>query len=180
MSIPSFSHLLQPTLTALHDLGGVAAIKAIDEHVLRGLDRPPEDLVQPHSGKNMTELEYRLHWARTYLKHYGLITNAKRGLWTLTERGQTIDQINPKEVMAFVHELKKKARASGNTSERSTVINASPTANGAAADRPTPVIQADLSHSLTPHLPTNTSVRHFVAIMDNVSESLFHNMVGEL
>lgn len=34
--------------------------------------------------------------------------------------------------------------------------------------------------SLTPHLPDNASVRHFLTIMDGVAESLFHAMHAEL
>jgi restriction system protein len=37
-----------------------------------------------------TEIEYRLAWARTYLKGMGLLTNSKRGVWTLTEDGTAL------------------------------------------------------------------------------------------
>ena len=43
----------------------------------------------------MSEIEYRLHWARTHLKAIGAITNSARGVWTITEKGKSItsDQV---------------------------------------------------------------------------------------
>lgn len=43
----------------------------------------------------MTEIQYRLAWARTYLKGMGLLTNSERGVWSVTELGETVaeDQI---------------------------------------------------------------------------------------
>ncbi len=48
--------------------------------------------------------------ARTYLKHYGLIDNPKRGAWTLTERGRATEQVDPKTVSTFVQELIKQGK----------------------------------------------------------------------
>ena len=111
MPVPSFEELLQPTLDALRQLGGVLTIKAIDNQVIQSLvSLAPEDIAQPHGDTKKTELEYRLAWARTYLKHYGLIDNPKRGAWTLTERGRTTHQVDPKAVSAFVQELIKQGK----------------------------------------------------------------------
>jgi restriction endonuclease Mrr len=38
----------------------------------------------------MSEIEYRLHWAQTHLKGIGAIMNSARGVWTITEKGETI------------------------------------------------------------------------------------------
>jgi restriction system protein len=38
----------------------------------------------------MSEIEYRLHWARTHLKGIGAAENSVRGVWTITEKGKTI------------------------------------------------------------------------------------------
>jgi restriction system protein len=40
----------------------------------------------------MTEIQYRLTWARTYLKGMGLLTNSQRGIWSVTEKGQTVTE----------------------------------------------------------------------------------------
>jgi len=38
----------------------------------------------------MPEIQYRLHWARTHLKGIGAAQNSQRGVWTITEKGQTL------------------------------------------------------------------------------------------
>jgi restriction endonuclease Mrr len=48
-----------------------------------------------HGDGPSTEIQYRLAWARTYLKGMGLLTNSQRGVWSVTELGQAVkeDQI---------------------------------------------------------------------------------------
>ena len=110
MPIPSFEQLLQPTLDALRQADGVTTIKAIDHQVIHSLGLAPEDVAQPHGNTSQTEVEYRLAWARTYLKQYGLIDNPKRGAWTLTEQGRATEQVDPKTVSTFVQELIKQGK----------------------------------------------------------------------
>ena len=110
MPIPSFEQLLQPTLDAFHQLGSVSTIKAINHQVIQSLPLAPEDVAQPHGDSIQTELVYRLAWARTYLKLYGLIDNPKRGAWTLTERGQATEQVDSRTVSIFVQELIKQRK----------------------------------------------------------------------
>jgi len=42
-----------------------------------------------HGDGPSTEIEYRLAWARTYLRMMGLVTNSSRGVWAVTELGRT-------------------------------------------------------------------------------------------
>lgn len=110
MPIPSFDDLFQPTLDALRQLGGHQTIAAINQAAISLLTLTSDELVQPHGDTKQTELEYRLAWARTYLKHYGLIDNPKRGMWTLTEQGQKTELVNPREVSTFVQERIKQGK----------------------------------------------------------------------
>jgi len=38
----------------------------------------------------MTLIDYRLHWARSYLKSMGCLDNSARGVWSLTDLGRTV------------------------------------------------------------------------------------------
>ncbi len=40
-----------------------------------------------HKNGPDTEIGYRLAWARTYLKYFGLLSNSARGVWAITEEG---------------------------------------------------------------------------------------------
>ena len=85
-SIPSFDDLMNPLLKALQDLGGSGSVDEIYEKVTENLKLPEEILSQPHNPEtgNRTEIEYRLAWARTYLKKYGILENSRRGVWAIS------------------------------------------------------------------------------------------------
>lgn len=111
VDVPTHDQLLNPMLEALRKLGGSAFITELVEQVIEDL-RPSREIVElPHPGKsNQTELEYRLAWARTYLKKYGLIMNSARGVWALTPNGHDIDTVDPRVVVRFVHEQSRRER----------------------------------------------------------------------
>ncbi|MFC2033983.1 restriction endonuclease [Chloroflexota bacterium] len=69
-----------------------------------------EDLTDIHKG-NRTKFSYRLAWARTYLKWYGLLENSSREVWSLTPDGfktSTVDKIkvNEKAKGLFVRKVR--------------------------------------------------------------------------
>jgi hypothetical protein len=110
MPIPAYEELLQPTLEAFRQLGGLQSIAAINTQVVSFLGLTPGEIRQLHGNTKQTELEYRLAWARTYLKHYGLIDNPKRGVWMLTEQGQATEHVDPRKVSIYVQELIKQGK----------------------------------------------------------------------
>ena len=92
IEVPSFDEMMQPTLDALRELGGKASVNDLEQAVLGRLGLPSEVMSKPHAGNpSMTEVEYRLYWARTYLKGAGLINNPTRGRWELTPDGRNTD-----------------------------------------------------------------------------------------
>ena len=87
MLVPSYDRLFQPTLDAMRSLTKPCSVDEIEQRVVELMKLPAEVVNEPATGqKNMTALQYRLHWARTYLKRVGLITNPHRGTWDLTEQ----------------------------------------------------------------------------------------------
>ena len=63
----------------------------------------------------MTELEYRLSFARTYLKNYGLIDNSERGVWSLTDTGRKTQRVDSKDVLDSYRQYLRQKRASKQT-----------------------------------------------------------------
>ena len=74
MKMPTFDQLILPTLKALESLGGSGSIEEIANTVILDLKLPDAVTSQPHNPDkpSQTEVEYRLAWARTYLKKYGV------------------------------------------------------------------------------------------------------------
>ncbi|MEP7377402.1 MAG: restriction endonuclease [Chitinophagaceae bacterium] len=81
-----YDDLFNPTLEALHKLGGSGSVDEIEEQVSDILQLSDEQVNEIHRG-NIPKLAYRLAWARNYLKRCGLIENSSRGVWALTELG---------------------------------------------------------------------------------------------
>lgn len=105
---------MNPLLRALRALGGSGSIDEIYEKVVE-LEGMPEEMVnQPHDPEksNQTEVGYRLAWARTYLKKYGLLDNSSRGVWALTPQAKGLDKVDPKDVVRVVRNLSAQQRPS--------------------------------------------------------------------
>jgi restriction system protein len=108
--VPTFDELMNPLLRAMQALGGSGSVEEIYDKVVE-LERFPDDVVaQPHDPEksNQTELGYRLAWARTYLKKYGLLENSTRGIWALTANAKGVEKLNPHDVVRTVRGLEKK------------------------------------------------------------------------
>ncbi len=107
--VPKYPDLLNPTLTALHVLGGSASKREIANRVIEDMGLSAAIIQAPHGQTSMTELEYQLAWARTYLKNYGLIESSKRSVWvwSLTAKGRETQRIDPKEAIRFVRQSRQ-------------------------------------------------------------------------
>ncbi len=101
---------MNPLLRALRTLGGSGSIDEIYDKVAE-LERIPEEVLgqqhDPEKG-NVSEVAYRLAWARTYLRKFGLLENSSRGVWALTPKAKGTEEIDPVEVVKFVRVLDKK------------------------------------------------------------------------
>ena len=104
MKMPHFYELMNPTLEALERLGGSGTIDEIVEQVLQQLHLPDDISTQLHNPEksSQTEVEYRMAWARSYLKKYGLITNSSRAVWAFTEKFTMGLRVIPEEVVLQV------------------------------------------------------------------------------
>jgi len=100
-----------PTLEALQTLGGSANIDELNARVIKIMDLSEEMCSVLHKdGGTQTAVEYRLAWARTYLKKYGLIDNSARGVWSFAENfdGNT-DGLSPDEIVRKVRSMSMRA-----------------------------------------------------------------------
>jgi restriction system protein len=109
-----YDEMMNPVLAALRGLGGSGTNDEINNKVAEDLGIPAEQLELLHNPEKggITEFEYRIMWTRTYLKQYGLIDNSNRGVWVLTPEGSGIDKIDPRQVVRFVREQKRKPEPS--------------------------------------------------------------------
>ena len=104
INIPSHDRLFNPVLKALRSLGGSGSIQEIYDRVVEQQHFSEEMLAVVHDPEkgNQTLVEYRLAWARSWLKKYGLLENSSRGVWALTSKATGVDQVDPSEVLRVV------------------------------------------------------------------------------
>src|ERR1022692_5203488 len=110
VKLPTFDQLMNPLVRGLQSLGRSGSVEEIYDKVVELEQFPEEVLSQPHDPEksNQTEVAYRLAWARTYLKKYGLLENSSRGTWALTSKVKEIEKLNPQDVVRTVRALDKK------------------------------------------------------------------------
>lgn len=94
IKLPEYSRLVEVTFAALKALGGSGKNNEINEKSAELLDLPDEVYSIPHIKSSITEINYRLAWARTLLKNYGAIENSARSVWSITSKFSDVDSVD--------------------------------------------------------------------------------------
>ncbi len=115
--LPAFDEFMAPILQALLQLGGSGSIEEINQRVYETTKLTESQLAIPHGVDGRTEAEYRLAWARTYLKKAGLIENSSRGIWALTKADIDPTKVDIKEIIRTIKGSNYKNRPNENEKE---------------------------------------------------------------
>lgn len=111
-SLPTYDELFNLLIRALRALGGSGSIQEIYDKVVELEQLPESVLSQLHNDDgNMTEVAYRLAWARSWLKKFGVLENSQRGVWSLTAQARDLEGVKPAEVVRSVRFSMKKEAA---------------------------------------------------------------------
>lgn len=105
MDTPKYYECMNPILQALRDGGGTLTNAEIVDAVIRLMQLPDEVLECKQSGHNMSEVEYRIAWAKSYLKQAGYLTQSTRGVWALTPDGKVTDPVDERAIVAEVRKV---------------------------------------------------------------------------
>ncbi len=105
---------MNPLLAALRALGGSGSIEEIYDKVVIQEQMSDEVLSLSHDPEKstLTEVSYRLAWARSYLKKYGLLENSSRGIWALTPKASEYRTVNAPDIVKAVRAQFKKSAGS--------------------------------------------------------------------
>lgn len=94
-SVPKYGKLVSVTYLALKDLGGSGKNDEINEKAAELLGLSDEVLEIPHlNSTSLSEVNYRLAWARTVLKKFGAISNSARSVWTINPEYSNINEVD--------------------------------------------------------------------------------------
>lgn len=104
--MPSYSDLINPTIAALQSLGGSGKTDEVYNEVLKIMSLSDEVIDFQHSEKSsQSEIQYRLAWARTYLKNYGIIDNSSRGVWVVLPQYKDIMSVDVDDCVSKVRSM---------------------------------------------------------------------------
>ncbi|MDY0059893.1 MAG: Mrr restriction system protein [Myxococcota bacterium] len=101
---PTFDKMIWPTLQALREAGGSATNQELLDRVVQIMRISEEVQSILHGEGPTTEVDYRLAWARTYLKNAGAIENSKRAVWSITAAGRLLSEA---DALAIPKKVKK-------------------------------------------------------------------------
>lgn len=92
--LPDLPGMMLSTVKALKEIGDSATIQELDNQIIEmeGISEEEQSLMMAN-GQNR-RLNYFLAWARTYLKRGNALENSSRGVWALTEVGESIHDIS--------------------------------------------------------------------------------------
>jgi restriction system protein len=100
--VPAYDKLIHSTISALIALGGSGSNEEISDKVVELGGFPADILDVMHKDGRISLLEYRLAWARSYLKKVDALNNGSRGIWTLTDKGRQLSKEECEQIPAIV------------------------------------------------------------------------------
>jgi restriction system protein len=102
METPKYYEFMNPILQALRERGGTLTNEELVDAVVTLMRLPDEILERRQQGHNLSEVEYRIAWAKSYLKQAGYLTQSERGVWALTPKGKETPRINERAIVTAV------------------------------------------------------------------------------
>ncbi|TVQ95805.1 MAG: AAA family ATPase [Deltaproteobacteria bacterium] len=119
--VPPVHAFMQPCLEVLRaarePMKNADIVETVGQHM--NLGREIRDVPHGDGQTAMSEVAYRIAWARTYLKKAGLIDNPERGAWALTEAGRLAGAIDPVDI---TRQVKSGADAEVRSNELSDAV----------------------------------------------------------
>lgn len=92
-----YDELIEPCFKVIKQLGGSATNVEIREKLIEILNLSEEEIDDIHRNST-TKLDYRTGWAKNYLKNAGYIINSARSVWSLTDEGNKVNNVDKDEV----------------------------------------------------------------------------------
>ena len=95
IKIPTYAPLIEATFLALKELGGSGKNNEINDKVAEIMQLDDDILLVPHlNSSSLSEVNYRLAWARTLLKNYGAIENSARSVWSIKPDFSKVEKVD--------------------------------------------------------------------------------------
>lgn len=87
----AFLRWFRPVIQALRDFGGSATPEDTRKKIIENEELSDEEVNAARGKNNVNKFENEVAFARNYLVKAGYIDNKAYGIWTLTDKGQTVE-----------------------------------------------------------------------------------------
>ena len=108
---PKFIRFFKPILKLLLESGGSGTpAEIVDRSIeIAGVSESEQEAVNKNG---QSRIKNQVHWARQYLVWDGYLDSSKRGIWSLTDKGKSVDfpALNPLELFKAVQNRRFKAK----------------------------------------------------------------------
>lgn len=100
---PEFIRFFRPILELLQESGGTGTPSEIVDRSLE-IAKVSESEQDAVNKNGQSRVKNQVHWARQYLVWGDYLDSSKRGVWSLTDKGRSVDltKLNPLEVFKSV------------------------------------------------------------------------------
>ncbi|RJR21401.1 MAG: restriction endonuclease [Desulfobacteraceae bacterium] len=99
---PEFIRFFKPVLEALKESGGSGTAAEIIDQAIEKMNISEKE--QEATNKNgQSRVRNQVNWARLYLVQAGYLGSSKRGIWSLTEKGMSLDLVSFDVLGTFKH-----------------------------------------------------------------------------
>jgi len=101
---PEFIRFFSPILKILIESGGTGAPSEIVDRAIE-MAKVSESEQEAVNKNGQSRVKNQVHWARQYLVWQGYLDSSKRGVWTITDKGMSLDlkAFDPLDAFRDVH-----------------------------------------------------------------------------
>ncbi len=159
---PQFIRFFKPIIQILREMGGSSTSAEVTNVAIERLNIQEDEQAVVNQKSGRYRVYNQVHWARLYLVNGGLIDSSRRGVWTLTDKGNSIDVDHDLDPIAFFQEVHKQFSVKGTKIPEVEVTN----------DRGSLVTEPDDT------IPDDTN--YLLAVLQSLSPSGFERLCQRL
>jgi restriction system protein len=114
MSGPKFVQFFSPVIEALKELGGSGRPSEVRTVIAKQLNISEQEKTELLDG-GAPRFDNQVAWARFYLVKAGLIDSSKRGVWSLSDKGRTIESLSYSEALSIFKQIHSEFQNDGDS-----------------------------------------------------------------
>ncbi len=122
MAISEFATYMNPLISVLRKLGGSSRVDEVCTTIAETLNLP-DDVLDKQLKNGESRYKNQVHWARFYLATMGYLDSSRRGVWALTEKGQSTPELTEDQLREIIQEVQAKSAKQKSNKSPSELID---------------------------------------------------------